>query len=361
MPERIADPPQIQTTKLVRGLLASGAVALFCSAISAWCTVAGIVDIQAARLILAFAWTIGMAGTVASEFLWGKPLKRKLPINIAVGIVLAVGLYMLDNYGVKFRARNDAAKPFSEPSSKNFPTAAEIVDELEKRRGKEPASVWANPTSTKQEKPQAETQPITIEIENSGLLSDSRDWGVGFWIAYRSSHGDTISPINLALFLRFVNFRPTPVRIDSFTVEMQSGNTWIPLIQIRSLGQVIYGAYPTADKPDIAAALGHARRLDFADYGLESLLSKTDALLQPSGGMVRGWAFYGYPPSLMHVSGNEPIRITVRDMSGGVSQHIHYRIEERTNSNRALGQYIKVPPGGFEDISTVYRKHWDDP
>jgi hypothetical protein len=348
-------PPEIQTVKLVRGLLASGAGALFFGAIWAWCTMAGIVDVYAARYILLFAWIVGIAGTILSEYLWGKPLKHKFLINILAGLALAVALHYLDNYALKLKAKADTHKINSEPPK--FPTASEIADELEKRRNGN-VSV-PTPTVTPLPHNENPSQEFSLEIENSGLMSDNREWGNGFWVIYPSQGGPASSPVNVALFLRFVNLRAVPVHIDSYEVAIQFGRKWIPLTRLPIKDEAIYGAYPSGDRPSIDEALKHASRLDFEEWALDSQLSSMNATIKAND-MVRGWAFYEYPPAISHVSGKEPIRVTVTDVQGNISRHIHYKTEEEVaNKNRTLGQLYGFTPGKFEDISGVRRRHWD--
>jgi hypothetical protein len=162
----------------------------------------------------------------------------------------------------------------------------------------------------------------------------------------------------LALFLRFVNLRRVPVHIDSYEVAIKTNGKWIPLTRLPIKGEAIYGAYPSKDRPTIDAALKHASRLDFEEWAMDIQLIKNDSTLKADG-MIRGWVFYEYPPSIAHVSGKEPIRVTVTDVQGNFSRHIHYKTEEAANKNRTLGQLFAFTPGKFEDISGVARRHWD--
>lgn len=206
-----------------------------------------------------------------------------------------------------------------------------------------------------------DSEPFTVEIENSGMLSDNRDWANGFWINYKTSlNRDVLCPVNLTLFLRFANRQPTDDYISSYTVEVKHEDSWIKLVRLPT-NHVwgIYDAYPTAAHPTLQDALKYAVNQDFSDTGMDDLLEQSGGLVKARG-MIRGWAMYEYPEELPRMTGHELIRVMVKDVVGSVpSIHVHDRIAEESGHDSVLPQLLKNKPPKFVDLSAIPRTRFD--
>ena len=199
-------------------------------------------------------------------------------------------------------------------------------------------------------------EPFSIAVENSALLSDSREWPNGFWLKYKYAAGDVLVPANLTLFLRIVNAESVPNHIASYSVEMRTNDgRWIKLNRLESYGSVIYNAYPIPTHPTVASCLTNASLMDFSETGLDDQLERSEALVTPRG-MIRGWAFFEYPVGLQHVVGRELIRVTVNDVTGRKSQLTYDRVNENPSDN-VREEPLRVAPGGPIDISLLPRGH----
>src|SRR5271165_4369378 len=86
---------------ILRGVLASGAVALFIATIYAYLEVAGLIHVGTARVILFFGWLVGVIGIVVSEQIWGRTLKHKLRVGMVASRALAAILFLLDVWTVR--------------------------------------------------------------------------------------------------------------------------------------------------------------------------------------------------------------------------------------------------------------------
>jgi len=97
-------PPLSDAAKLTRGVLGSGAVAIFFASVYEYFSLAGVVDsMSAARVVLIFAWVIGFVGVLVSELVWGKSRKTIMRTAIGTALILTVGLWSLDSWTVRYR------------------------------------------------------------------------------------------------------------------------------------------------------------------------------------------------------------------------------------------------------------------
>jgi len=289
------------------------------------------------------------AKVVNGESFW----KVQIPSYVVLCSVVIVSLY-----GLHLVIQKKLAEA---PPTQHVPTASEIADELEKRR------LQNSPTAASTVLPPAPTvskavgDPFELEIENSGLLADSRDWVNGFWMRYRYAGGEVLVPANLTAFLRIVNKQAILNHVASYTMEMQlDGQKWATLINLETVGADIYNAYPQGLHFSLDAAftecLRTAIREDFSQWGLDNELEKSNAAIAPRD-MVRGWAMFEYPPELEHVTGRELLKLTVVDVSGASSYLIHNRQSEHQNRN-ALGNYLNLAHDKTTvDLSSLPRSH----
>jgi hypothetical protein len=176
-PIQIIPPTTHAGNPVVRGFLASGAVAVFIGSIYAYFSVAGLIHMGTARTILVFAWLVGIAGIIVSETIWGKRSAHKVRIGIGCAIALAIILVALDAWTVRH---------VPEPTKQA--TADEFVDALFRRiprqqvlsitsdpslsppeNAQEFAPALSPPTHrAKRGAPRSNTQPIDISILLTG-------------------------------------------------------------------------------------------------------------------------------------------------------------------------------------------------
>lgn len=83
---------------MVAGILASAALALVCAFVFASLTVYGVIDTGLARILLAIAWVIGVAGTAISDFVWEKGKKYRVVAPLVVAFVLGASFSRLDAF-----------------------------------------------------------------------------------------------------------------------------------------------------------------------------------------------------------------------------------------------------------------------
>jgi hypothetical protein len=329
-----------------RVLAASAILAAMSGAIYEYLALMGVVDVSPARVVLVLAGFFGIMfiwETVTVLFRLSRT--KKIWLLVASLLLSATFYSALNRWAMRWKANHAQESPL---------TARELREALEKRWEIHDTPAEPQPLVRVADKPK---QPFAIEVENSALMADSREWTNGFWVAYPTSHGNTLTPAHLALFLRFVNLEGVDTHIASFKVEIKSGNQWIKLIRLPT--DTVYNAYPTEAHPTFDAALKTAVLQDFSNYGLQNQIDKTDGLLRPNE-MIRGWAMFEYPPTLQKVDVNAPIRVTVTDVKGMTAVHIHYRqLEEKDKNDELLRQLLK--PKGMTDISGLFRRHWSDP
>jgi hypothetical protein len=87
--------------------LASGVVALFFASIFTYFSVAGLIHMVTARIILAFAWVLGVVGIVISETIWGKGLRHRIRIGLLSAATLAAVLFGIDTWTVHHLPREE--------------------------------------------------------------------------------------------------------------------------------------------------------------------------------------------------------------------------------------------------------------
>src|SRR5262249_18273842 len=83
-------------------------------------------------------------------------------------------------------------------------------------------------------------QPFLIDVEVLWpMLVEQKQYG--FWVAYESKHGKTLSPVHLGLYVRFVNLRSRPLSIVTLGTEFHYGDeNWNQLYPINPPGGVFY-------------------------------------------------------------------------------------------------------------------------
>ena len=137
---------------------------------------------------------------------------------------------------------------------------------------------------------------------------------------------------------------------------MLVNNEWRALTKLDINEATAYNAYPSQDHRTIEECLKFAWLNNFSKNGMDEQLVNAEGRIVPNG-VVRGWAFFEYPPDITKLTGMERLRVTLTDIVGNTEQHVHDRSEE-LNPNRVLTQYLEKLPGGPFDISGLPRSRW---
>jgi hypothetical protein len=105
-----------------------------------------------------------------------------------------------------------------------------------------------------------------------------------FWVRYRGSLGDTLSPMPIALSMTITNTRQVPLTLDKISIAVRENRSqWLTLKHIPTGGQRVYWIH--GDPKDSAL-------LDFSTNGLDQLLKDTS--IAPNK-PVHGWIFFEQP------------------------------------------------------------------
>ena len=82
---------------------------------------------------------------------------------------------------------------------------------------------------------------FSVDVQSS-TLDTRKTFDTYLWRAYRSKHGDTVSPINVAVFIRLVNLQMVRSMVDSLGVEIKIGqNDWVRLLKMPRLAARYFG------------------------------------------------------------------------------------------------------------------------
>jgi hypothetical protein len=162
----------IQTSHgtLLRGLFASGAFALVVASIYEYLALAGVIDMDAARGVLFFAWAIGTVGTLASESVASKSITHKIVSTFLVGLVLGIGFIILDAWTMGYRARQED-RYAQQPQSKNEKVKPQDVAKEQPRS--EPPHLKAEKKSTETQRPKP-TPQLNLIFKNTPLFTEAR-------------------------------------------------------------------------------------------------------------------------------------------------------------------------------------------
>jgi hypothetical protein len=146
MPDK---PPLSDAAKLVRGLLASGAGAIFITSVYEYLTLAGVVDsMNAARLVLIFAGLVGFCGVLVSEIVWGKSRKTIVFTAIGTAIVLIIGLWSLDSWTVRYRIAHSPPAPVA-PAPISAEELTKLIERWNQEQEKKNCQTWINAQGSK--------------------------------------------------------------------------------------------------------------------------------------------------------------------------------------------------------------------
>ncbi|HYI95754.1 MAG TPA: hypothetical protein VEX68_19590 [Bryobacteraceae bacterium] len=139
------------------------------------------------------------------------------------------------------------------------------------------------------------------------LKARSRDSGSGFWIAYGANNGDSLSPTNLAVYVRAKNNTGDPVKLGNHSAAMNIDGKWVELTRIpfSNTHTPYFGFSPDALQPLIAPE---------SKTGSVSLEVNTGAAVPPKT-ELEGWAIFEYPENV-GVTDEAAIRVSLAGESG---------------------------------------------
>jgi len=94
--------------KLIKVVIGSAAFSLVVTLITAALSIYGIIDMEAARILLFVAWLIGTAGVVTSEIVCSRPWKHVVSVGLVAAVIFASGLIWLDHWAASKKKELDA-------------------------------------------------------------------------------------------------------------------------------------------------------------------------------------------------------------------------------------------------------------
>ncbi len=182
---------------------------------------------------------------------------------------------------------------------------------------------------------------FAVEVATALVQEEKTLDGARFYLAYRSGHGDTVSPVDVTMFLTVVNLQQDQVMIQSLSVEMNLRGRWTKLVRLIPRGGEIYFA---------TDGLHKTRRIDVRANGFDYLIQ--ERYIQPRE-TVRGWAFFEIPGDFKAPQGTEiQYRIMIRDTTG--------RDFVYTSAVQALGAKPFVPGSDAAQPMDLHVKEWTD-
>jgi hypothetical protein len=93
---------------LLRGVLGSGVFALVVAAVCAHLSLAGVIDIFAARIALCLGWLAAVVGVLISETLCEQSVKHRIIYTLSTGLIVGVTFIALDAWTVGYKANQQA-------------------------------------------------------------------------------------------------------------------------------------------------------------------------------------------------------------------------------------------------------------
>ncbi|MGC2694884.1 MAG: hypothetical protein WA738_03755 [Candidatus Angelobacter sp.] len=260
--------------------------------------------------------------------------KSKLVQIVAYGILfiaVIVGLYAIGSLIKKnipqLATRQEIAELFSKMSPRQTPTPITTQSPL--------PALHHNKIA----------EPFVVELLGS-MFSEDRDHGCGFWVRYKGAHGDTVSPANVALYLRIANAQAVPVTITSYTIESKNANgQWIRLFRIPTIATLPYYGI------DLQRTMVFREDNKFLDRMLQSGPIKARQY-------VVGWSIYEYPKANSSYRFVPEYRITVE---GALGEYYVKEIKAKGDQDAIQTPELSFAGGGFQDLSGLHKEYYSDP
>lgn len=212
------------------------------------------------------------------------------------------------------------------------------------------------------DKYEAEHQPPFLGGIDVAWASQGREWMADICVGYNSSHGKTLSPVNVFLYMRLENLQQHPSMIAEYGVEMKSTDgKWVMLKRIDTRPVTLYyigGVDSPAMVEGVKAGFNNAQVLDKKD-ALDVQLENQKLLLQPRQPVI-GWAAFEYPENTSFtIRFPMDYRVTIKDTLGTKWVGIVTLGEPNKTANTLL--WSKFTFLRAEDVSGFYRKPYSKP
>lgn len=202
----------------------------------------------------------------------------------------------------------------------------------------------------------APSGPFFVEIEASVVHERKGFTASRVFIGYRSSYGDTLSPVDVSMFIKLVNLQQVPSMIERLRVEMKLDDSeWIKLVNIPLRGSTVFWAGPEGFKK--------VRKIDPTN-SLDYLLA--DRPVQPHE-TIRGWVYLDMPTDYFAGEGTRiQYRVTARDSAGATLVYVTpTSVSTARVAPPGTSDYIQTIPWhilpGYADISSFHRKYYSEP
>ncbi|MGA7895768.1 MAG: hypothetical protein WCA49_21315 [Candidatus Sulfotelmatobacter sp.] len=215
--------------------------------------------------------------------------------------------------------------------------------------------IWVPSVETTAEAARKSGPDFTI-TEPRALINMNREFNASLpiWVRYASGHGDSISPVAVALYLDITSHLPRQDKIQDYSAAVQTrqcGWTYLSPIRMRST------------KPYWMASVLQARPMDFTGNGLEYKFEN----YIPAYGTVSGWLFFDSRVKCQ-ISLGQPVRyrITFHTFGGKTfDKESPSTVLSNTSIIPGISKANMTGPTfallpGLEDLSKAYVKFYSD-
>jgi hypothetical protein len=129
-------------------------------------------------------------------------------------------------------------------------------------------------------------KPFSVDIKVAFSCSRAKD--IGFWLAYKSKYGNTVSIIPLMLYMQITNLQSVPATINSLSLVIKPDKKdWQKVYAIHRPGSKVL--FPIEGLHDVG-------RVTFDSGELLDLLNNRAILPHET---VKGWILYYYPEDII--------------------------------------------------------------
>lgn len=223
-------------------------------------------------------------------------------------------------------------------------TESDVEDAV--RRALRDQSQTSSPSSPAHAASTARRSDSFLFATDVALLTPDRRHTALFWLSYKSLHGDTLSPSNLALYVRLQNLQSKPSRIAGYSVVFKTGSKSAEAVTLDTrMGQIYF-----IPNDDLSSA---SRVAETAGFDVQ--LANRSYVIQPNES-VEGWMLFEYPKEVPFFASAE---LSVHDTVGNAwSGPVDWSHASQQDTN-LLG--AEIPLVGSDDLRSFYRKYYDDP
>jgi hypothetical protein len=297
-------------------------------------------DILLGTVMLALVpfWFAAYGGHVATETITDPHRRRRIKLNFwglfIVGTALGFWQQMRGANNDRERTANgEWSEIFKHITPKIWVPPVETTVSIEKRSG--PLFNISDPRSM-----------INMDRKVTASLP--------IWVRYNSDHGDTVSPVAVAMYLDITSNLPRQDKVQNYSVAIRTAQCgWTYLVPIRVMSVDFYWLL----------SIAQAKPLDFTTNGLENKFEKEI----PAFGTVSGWLFFDSRVRCETGVG-EPIqfRITLHTFGGITFEKVTRSVSiTKTSiipgsSEANMTGMTFVTKSGLRDLSKAYVKFYGD-